>query len=186
MLTAALDGLIDRFGLEGETLGEVAGGAVLKHSHDRDLTRESVLSHPPRPRDPRLRRPAGLRDRPRDGDPGRQQDRPRADRRRHRLRRRHHLRRADRAERGAPRDAARRQPAALDQRQAEDADPLPPRPHRPPRPPQRGAAHRPLDGRAHGDHGDRMGDRPGRAGRARGRLPPATSPPPTSAASRPT
>jgi acetyl-CoA C-acetyltransferase len=44
MLTAALDGLIDRFRLQGETLGEVAGGAVLKHSHDRDLTRESVLS----------------------------------------------------------------------------------------------------------------------------------------------
>jgi acetyl-CoA C-acetyltransferase len=44
MLTAALDGLVDRFGLEGETLGEVAGGAVLKHSHDRDLARESVLS----------------------------------------------------------------------------------------------------------------------------------------------
>ena len=44
MLTAALDGLVDRFGLEGEVLGEVAGGAVLKHSHDRDLTRESVLS----------------------------------------------------------------------------------------------------------------------------------------------
>ena len=44
MLTAALDGLIDRYGLDGETLGEVAGGAVLKHSRDRDLTRESVLS----------------------------------------------------------------------------------------------------------------------------------------------
>ena len=44
MLTAALDGLIDRFGLEGERLDEVAGGAVLKHSRDRDLTRESVLS----------------------------------------------------------------------------------------------------------------------------------------------
>jgi acetyl-CoA C-acetyltransferase len=44
MLTAALDGLVDRFGLQGETLGEVAGGAVLKHSHDRDLARESVLS----------------------------------------------------------------------------------------------------------------------------------------------
>ncbi len=44
MLTAALDGLVDRFGLEGERLGEVAGGAVLKHSRDRDLTRESVLS----------------------------------------------------------------------------------------------------------------------------------------------
>jgi acetyl-CoA C-acetyltransferase len=44
MLTAALDGLIDRFGLQDETLGEVAGGAVLKHSRDRDLARESVLS----------------------------------------------------------------------------------------------------------------------------------------------
>jgi acetyl-CoA C-acetyltransferase len=44
MLTAALDGLIDRFGLAGERLDEVAGGAVLKHSRDRDLTRESVLS----------------------------------------------------------------------------------------------------------------------------------------------
>jgi len=43
MLTAALDGLIDRYGLEGQRLGEVAGGAVLKHSRDRDLTRESVL-----------------------------------------------------------------------------------------------------------------------------------------------
>src|SRR5580765_5802934 len=43
MLTAALDGLIDRYGLDGERLGEVAGGAVLKHSRDRDLTRESVL-----------------------------------------------------------------------------------------------------------------------------------------------
>lgn len=43
MLTAALDGLIDRYGLEGEKLGEVAGGAVLKHSRDRDLTRETVL-----------------------------------------------------------------------------------------------------------------------------------------------
>jgi acetyl-CoA C-acetyltransferase len=43
MLTAALDGLIDRFGLQGERLGEVAGGAVLKHARDRDLTRESVL-----------------------------------------------------------------------------------------------------------------------------------------------
>jgi acetyl-CoA C-acetyltransferase len=43
MLTAALDGLISRYSLEGERLGEVAGGAVLKHSRDRDLTRESVL-----------------------------------------------------------------------------------------------------------------------------------------------
>jgi acetyl-CoA C-acetyltransferase len=43
MLTAALDGLVDRFGLDGVQLGEVVGGAVLKHSRDRDLTRESVL-----------------------------------------------------------------------------------------------------------------------------------------------
>jgi acetyl-CoA C-acetyltransferase len=43
MLTAAIDGLADRFGLEGERLGEVAAGAVLKHSRDFNLTRESVL-----------------------------------------------------------------------------------------------------------------------------------------------
>ncbi|HEX7059899.1 MAG TPA: acetyl-CoA C-acetyltransferase [Solirubrobacterales bacterium] len=43
MLTTALDGLVERFSLGGERLGEVAGGAVLKHARDRDLTRESVL-----------------------------------------------------------------------------------------------------------------------------------------------
>jgi acetyl-CoA C-acetyltransferase len=43
MLTAALDGLVDRFGLDGERLGEVAAGAVLKHSRDFNLTRECVL-----------------------------------------------------------------------------------------------------------------------------------------------
>ncbi len=43
MLTTALDGLVERYSLGGEALGEVAGGAVLKHSRDRDLTRESVL-----------------------------------------------------------------------------------------------------------------------------------------------
>src|SRR5690606_39738671 len=43
MLTAALDGLIERFDLAGERLGEVAAGAVLKHSRDFNLTRESVL-----------------------------------------------------------------------------------------------------------------------------------------------
>ncbi len=44
MLTVALDGLIERFGLDGQRMGEVAAGAVLKHSRDRDLTREAVLS----------------------------------------------------------------------------------------------------------------------------------------------
>jgi acetyl-CoA C-acetyltransferase len=43
LLSAALDGLVARFHLEGELMGEVAGGAVLKHSRERDLTRESVL-----------------------------------------------------------------------------------------------------------------------------------------------
>ncbi|MGI8881234.1 MAG: acetyl-CoA C-acetyltransferase [Jatrophihabitans sp.] len=43
MLTSALDGLVARFGLQGERLGEVAAGAVLKHSKDFNLTRESVL-----------------------------------------------------------------------------------------------------------------------------------------------
>ena len=43
MLTAALDGLVSRFGLEGERLGEVVAGAVLKHSRDFNLTRECVL-----------------------------------------------------------------------------------------------------------------------------------------------
>src|SRR5919204_1885010 len=43
MLTAALDGLIARFGLQDERLGEVAGGGVLKRSRDFNLTRECVL-----------------------------------------------------------------------------------------------------------------------------------------------
>jgi acetyl-CoA C-acetyltransferase len=43
MLTATLDNLVARFGLEGEVLGEVAAGAVLKHSRDFNLTRECVL-----------------------------------------------------------------------------------------------------------------------------------------------
>jgi acetyl-CoA C-acetyltransferase len=43
MLTSVLDSMATRFGLEGETLGEVAAGAVLKHSRDFNLTRESVL-----------------------------------------------------------------------------------------------------------------------------------------------
>ncbi|WP_085111168.1 acetyl-CoA C-acetyltransferase [Mycolicibacillus trivialis] len=43
MFTAALDGLVDRFGLAGERLDAVIGGAVLKHSRDFNLIRESVL-----------------------------------------------------------------------------------------------------------------------------------------------
>ncbi|MDF1820214.1 MAG: acetyl-CoA C-acetyltransferase [Alcanivoracaceae bacterium] len=43
MLTAAINGLVDRFKLHGERVGEVAGGAVMKHSRDFNLVRECVL-----------------------------------------------------------------------------------------------------------------------------------------------
>lgn len=43
LLTAALDGLVARFGLAGQRVDEVAAGAVLKHSRDFNLTREAVL-----------------------------------------------------------------------------------------------------------------------------------------------
>lgn len=44
LLTAALDGLVARYGLSGTRIGEVAAGAVLKHPKDFNLTREAVLS----------------------------------------------------------------------------------------------------------------------------------------------
>ena len=43
MLTATLDGLVARFGLQGERLGQVTAGAVLKHPCNFNLTREAVL-----------------------------------------------------------------------------------------------------------------------------------------------
>jgi acetyl-CoA C-acetyltransferase len=43
MLTSALEGLIARFGLAGETVDEVVGGAVLKHARDFNLIRECVM-----------------------------------------------------------------------------------------------------------------------------------------------
>lgn len=44
LLTAAIDPLVARFGLAGQRLDEVVGGAVLKHTRDFNLTREAVLS----------------------------------------------------------------------------------------------------------------------------------------------
>lgn len=44
MLTAALDGLVSRYSLAGEEIGEVVAGAVLKHARDFNLTREAVLN----------------------------------------------------------------------------------------------------------------------------------------------
>ncbi|KAB5620813.1 acetyl-CoA C-acetyltransferase [Pseudomonas putida] len=43
MLTATLEGLVERYRLHGQRLGEVVAGAVLKHSRDMNLTRECVL-----------------------------------------------------------------------------------------------------------------------------------------------
>ena len=44
MLSATLQGLVKRFDLEGERLGEVAAGAVMKHSRDFNLAREATLN----------------------------------------------------------------------------------------------------------------------------------------------
>ena len=44
LLTSTLQGLVDRFTLHGERLGDVAAGAVMKHSRDFNLVRECVLS----------------------------------------------------------------------------------------------------------------------------------------------
>ena len=44
MFIAALNGLVERFNLQGQRLGEVVAGAVLKHSRDFNMTRECVLN----------------------------------------------------------------------------------------------------------------------------------------------
>src|SRR5439155_27089307 len=52
MLTAALKALVKKFDLGGQRVGEVAAGAVIKHSRDWNLARESTLGsglHPETP-----------------------------------------------------------------------------------------------------------------------------------------
>src|SRR5436190_2699357 len=52
MLTAAMRSLVERCGLKGERVGEVAAGAVIKHSRDWNLARECTLGsglHPETP-----------------------------------------------------------------------------------------------------------------------------------------
>ena len=44
MLTAALNGLVNRYNLQGQRIGEFVAGAVIKHSRDFNLARETVLS----------------------------------------------------------------------------------------------------------------------------------------------
>lgn len=43
MMIAALNGLIERYHLQGQLLGEVVGGAVIKHTREFNLMRESVM-----------------------------------------------------------------------------------------------------------------------------------------------
>lgn len=52
LLTAALGGLVERFGLQGQRVGEFVAGAVLKHSRDFNLARETVLGSELDPRTP--------------------------------------------------------------------------------------------------------------------------------------
>lgn len=51
-MTAALSGLVNKFDLKGQTLGDVALGAVIKHSRDFNLARESVIDSGLSPRTP--------------------------------------------------------------------------------------------------------------------------------------
>ncbi len=44
MLSTVLNGMVDRYALEGELIGEVNAGAVITHSRDWNLSREAVLS----------------------------------------------------------------------------------------------------------------------------------------------
>jgi acetyl-CoA C-acetyltransferase len=52
MLTAALNGLVNRYNLQGEQIGEFIAGAVIKHSRDFNLARETLLSTALDPRTP--------------------------------------------------------------------------------------------------------------------------------------
>lgn len=52
MMAAALSGVVNKYDLKGQTLGDVALGAVIKHSRDFNLARESVIECGLSPRTP--------------------------------------------------------------------------------------------------------------------------------------
>jgi acetyl-CoA C-acetyltransferase len=52
MLTTTLNGLVERYDLEGASIGEVTGGAVVTHSKDWNLAREAVIGTRLDPRTP--------------------------------------------------------------------------------------------------------------------------------------
>ncbi len=54
MLSTVLNGMVDKYALDGETLGEVNAGAVITHTRDWNLAREAVLSTKLSPRTPAL------------------------------------------------------------------------------------------------------------------------------------
>jgi len=54
MLTASLKGVVDRFGLKGVRLGDVIAGAVMKHSSQWNMARESLLDSGLSPETPGL------------------------------------------------------------------------------------------------------------------------------------
>ncbi len=105
MMIAALRGVVERNRLQGLRLGEVAAGAVMKHSKDFNLVRECVLSTGLDPHTPGLdlQRACGTS---LEAAIRRQQDRPRPDRRRHRRRRRYHQRHTGRLSARLPAAAA--------------------------------------------------------------------------------
>ncbi len=174
MLTAALDGLVERFGLAGRA-GRRGGrrcGAQARARLQPDPRVGARLEAGAG--DPRDRHPAGLRHRPPGGDPGREQDRPRrsidvgiaggtdttsdapvaiSDK----LRRKLMKVNAAREHQGQGR-RARRDPA---------------RGHRAGDPAEQRAAHPAVDGRARRAHRAGVADRPRGAGRARRRVAPA-------------
>ena len=173
MLTAALNGLVDKYSLKGVHIDEAIGGAVVTHSKDWNLAREAVLGtklaphharhhHACRPAAPACRRPSMHRG----------QDRHRRDRLRHRHGLRHDLGRADRVQaevrappgRGAARPSARsgkaRRLQGLLARRAGAAAAQ-----------RRRAAHGPLHGPAHRADGAGVEDHPRGAGPARLREP---------------
>ena len=171
MLTAALRGLVERFRLQGERLGDVAAGAVIKHSKDYNLMRESVLSSGLDPQTPGLDLQRACGTSLEAADRHRQQDRARPDRGGHRRRRGLHQRRADRLPALLPAAAAGELPraqrlAAPVALAAPAAAPLPAGAAGGGR-----AAHRAVDGSEHRAHGQALADHARRAGPARLREP---------------
>ena len=172
LLVAALRALVERFRLQGQRLGDVIGGAVIKHSRDLQPGARIADVRGPRSADPGARHPARLRHRARGRHSGRQQDCARSDRCRHRLRRRHRQRSAGGAAELLRRTAAaqlpRPQPRAASRAVAETAS------ARSQAHPAGGgrAAHRLVDGPELRADGQDLEDLARRAGSGGGRQPP--------------